>query len=201
MTMKNVLHLCLVAAFAGLWGCSGTQSVSAPKGKVSIIPVPASISEKADSFLLDKQTVIVANNEGDKKTAALFNAWLKELTGYELAVKDQGDKNAIILHTGNDTTNAEGYTLNTDHNSVTINGNSGAGTFYGVQTLIQLLPVEKAHALYIPGVSIADAPRFAYRGMHLDVGRHFFSVDFIKKYIDLLAMHKMNTFHWHLTED
>ena len=200
MTMKRVIHLCLLMAAAGLWSCT-TQQPVAPKGSVSIIPMPASVSETADSFLLDKQTVIVANNESDKKTAALFNAWLKELTGYELAVKEQGDKNAILLQTGNDTTNAEGYTLTADHNHITIKGNSGAGTFYGVQTLIQLLPVEKARAMFIPGVNITDAPRFAYRGLHLDVGRHFFSVDFIKKYIDLMAMHKMNTFHWHLTED
>ncbi|WP_325530913.1 family 20 glycosylhydrolase [Chitinophaga sp.] len=199
--MKNVFRLCLLMAAAGLWSCTGSHPGNAPKGKVSIIPVPVSVSEKADSFLLDKQTVIVASSEADKKTAALFNAWLKELTGYELDIKSQGDKNAIVLQTGNDTTNAEGYTLEADHNKVVINGNNGAGTFYGVQTLIQLLPVQKADAMYIPGVSIKDAPRFAYRGLHLDVGRHFFPVEFIKKYIDLLAMHKMNTFHWHLTED
>lgn len=201
MTMKRVIHLCLLMAAGGLWSCSGSQQTTAPKGSVSIIPMPASVSETADSFLLDKQTVIVATNESDKKTAALFNAWLKELTGYELAIKDQGDKNAIVLETGKDTTNAEGYTLTAGHNNIIIKGNSGAGTFYGVQTLIQLLPVEKARAMYVPGVNIADAPRFAYRGLHLDVGRHFFSVDFIKKYIDLMAMHKLNTFHWHLTED
>lgn len=200
MTMKSVIHGCLLIAAAGLWSCSSRQP-AAPKGSVSIIPVPASVSETADSFLLDKQTVIVAGNESDKKTAALFNAWLKELTGYELEVKAQGDKNAILLQTGNDSTNAEGYTLTADHNNIIIKGNSGAGTFYGVQTMIQLLPVEKARAMYVPGVSITDAPRFAYRGLHLDVGRHFFSVDFIKKYIDLMAMHKLNTFHWHLTED
>ncbi|MET3876572.1 family 20 glycosylhydrolase [Chitinophaga sp. OAE865] len=200
MTMKSVIHLCLLMAAAGLWSCSQRQP-AVPRGNVSIIPMPASISETADSFLLDKQTVIVAGNESDKKTAALFNAWLKELTGYELEVKAQGDKNAILLQTGNDSTNAEGYTLTASHNNIIIKGNSGAGTFYGVQTLIQLLPVEKAHAMFVPGVSITDAPRFAYRGLHLDVGRHFFSVDFIKKYIDLMAMHKLNTFHWHLTED
>ena len=188
-------------AAAGLWSCSGSRQADAPKGKVSIIPMPANVSEKEDSFLLDKQTVIVATNESDKKTAGLFNAWLKELTGYELAVKDQGNENAILLQTGSDTTNTEGYTLSVNHNNITINGNSGSGTFYGIQTLIQLLPVQKAHAMYVPGVEIKDSPRFAYRGLHLDVGRHFFPVEFIKKYIDLMAMHKFNTFHWHLTED
>ncbi|PSL46843.1 hexosaminidase [Chitinophaga niastensis] len=201
MTMKNVFRTCLLMAAAGLWSCSGAHHADAPKGKVSIIPMPASVSEKADSFLLDKQTIIVAANATDKKTAELFNSWLKELTGYELAIKEQGDKNAIILHSGGDSTNGEGYTLNVDNHGITINGNGSSGTFYGVQTLIQLLPVQKATAMYVPGVNITDAPRFPYRGLHLDVGRHFFSVEFIKKYIDLLAMHKMNTFHWHLTED
>ena len=136
--MKNLFYLCLLGA-ATLSACSGTGHSDAPKGAVSIIPMPANVVEKADSFLLTKQTVIVASGEADQKTAALFNAWLKELTGYELAIKDQGEKNAIILHSANDTTNAEGYTLNADHNGVTINGNSSRGTFYGVQSLIQLL--------------------------------------------------------------
>ncbi|NLR63715.1 family 20 glycosylhydrolase [Chitinophaga varians] len=199
--MKKLFYLCLLGGTAALGSCSGSRHADAPKGKVSIIPMPASITEKQDSFLLDKHTVIVATGEADRKTAALFNAWLKEFTGYELDIKETGDRNAITLHTGNDSTNAEGYTLNVDNKGVTINGNSGAGTFYGIQSLIQLLPVQKADAMYIPGVSITDAPRFAYRGLHLDVGRHFFPVEFIKKYIDLLAMHKYNTFHWHLTED
>ncbi|MEC5142573.1 family 20 glycosylhydrolase [Chitinophaga sp. 212800010-3] len=205
MSLKTFLHLCLLSGLAlttaGLWSCNTGEKAGAPKGRVSIIPLPASISETADSFLLDKKTVIIATNESDKKTAALFNTWLRELTGYELAIQDKGDKNAIILHSGSDSTNGEGYTLIADHQHVAINGNSSSGTFYGIQTLIQLLPVEKTAALYIPGVNITDAPRFPYRGMHLDVGRHFFSVEFVKKYIDLLAMHKFNTFHWHLTED
>ena len=75
------------------------------------------------------------------------------------------------------------------------------GVFYGIQTLIQLLPTEKSNSLHIPQCNIVDSPRFAYRGLHLDCGRHFFPVDFIKQYIDFIAMHKMNTFHWHLTED
>ncbi|WP_201747878.1 glycoside hydrolase family 20 protein [Chitinophaga vietnamensis] len=201
MIKKNISRLCVVMAAAGLWSCSSTQHADAPKGKVSIIPMPASITEKTDSFLLDKHTVIVASNAADKQTAALFNSWLKELTGYELTIKDQADRNAILLQSGSDSTNGEAYTLDVDHNNIAIHGNSSAGTFYGVQSLIQLLPVEKGNALYIPAVAVKDAPRFAYRGLHLDVGRHFFPVEFIKKYIDLLAMHKYNTFHWHLTED
>jgi len=85
--------------------------------------------------------------------------------------------------------------------NISINGNNEEGVFYGVQTLIQLLPAEKSNNLAVQQCSIKDAPRFAYRGMMLDCGRHFFPVEFVKQYIDFLALHKLNTFHWHLTED
>lgn len=198
--MNDIRTLWLLALMA-LAACNSMPQSDAPKGSISIIPQPVSIREKADSFLLDKQTVLIAATPEEKKTAALFNAWLKELTGYELAVAEQGNKNAIVLQTGSDSTNAEGYTLMVEKDRIDIKGNDGSGVFYGMQTLIQLLPLEKAAKLWIPAVDITDHPRFAYRGLHLDVGRHFFPADFIKKYIDLLAMHKMNTFHWHLTED
>lgn len=201
MRLNSFLRLLMIAVTMGAAACSNTGKQS-PKGTIhALIPLPAEVKENADSFLIDKQTTIVAATAEDKQSAALFNAYLKELTGYELTVADNGDKNAIVLKTGNDTTAKEGYRLSVKNDLVTINGNSGAGTFYGIQTLIQLLPVEKGNALLVPGVDIADQPRFSYRGLHLDVGRHFFPVDFIKKYIDLLAMHKMNTFHWHLTDD
>ncbi len=96
---------------------------------------------------------------------------------------------------------AGAYTMKINHDGVYIAGDNETGAFYGVQTLLQLLPVQKTGSLEIPYVSIKDYPRFLYRGMHLDVGRHFFGVNEIKKYIDYLAYHKFNTFHWHLTED
>ncbi len=199
---RAMLHAVVALVLAGMAACNSAQHTDAPKGKVSIIPIPVEVKELPDSFLLDRQTVLVAATPEEQQTAALFNAWLKELTGYELRITDKGDRNAIILHTGTDSSAAkEGYTLKVGRDHVAINGNDGSGTFYGTQTLIQLLPVEKAEALYIPAVEITDYPRFGYRGLHLDVCRHFFPVDFVKKYIDLLAMHKLNTFHWHLTDD
>lgn len=199
--MRALLPYVIVLALAGTTACRSNQQ-QAPKGKVSIIPMPVSVQETPDSFLLDKQTVLVATTPADKASAALFNTWLKELTGYELNIAEQGDKNAIVLHTATDSSaHAEGYSLKVAKDRVDINGNDGAGTFYGIQTLIQLLPVEKGNTLWIPGTNITDYPRFSYRGLHLDVGRHFFPPDFVKKYIDLLAMHKFNSFHWHLTED
>src|SRR5690606_1029962 len=101
---------------------------------------------------------------------------------------------------------AGAYQLVINNKGVTISGDNARGVFYGVQTLLQLLPVPDAKSKLalkptLPYVSIDDAPQFAYRGLHLDVTRHFFPVSFLKKYIDYLAYHKMNTFHWHLTDD
>ncbi|HEY0608646.1 MAG TPA: beta-N-acetylhexosaminidase, partial [Chitinophaga sp.] len=178
---RAILHAIVVLAVAGLAACNNTQQVNAPKGKVSIIPIPVSVQEAPDSFLLDKQTVLVATTPEEQQTAGLFNTWLKELTGYELTITDKGERNAILLHTNTDTTaTKEGYTLTVGKDRIDVAGNDAAGTFYGIQTLIQLLPVEKASSLYIPTVAVTDYPRFSYRGLHLDVGRHFFPVDFIK---------------------
>jgi hexosaminidase len=91
--------------------------------------------------------------------------------------------------------------LNVSRTGIEIGGQNAMGAFYAVQTLIQLLPMQKKTSLIIPCVMVDDQPRFAWRGMHLDVGRHFMPVSFVKKYIDYIAMYKMNTFHWHLTED
>ncbi len=110
---------------------------------------------------------------------------------------------SIRLSTGSGSSPArEGrYTMKVSSSGIVITGDTHAGTFYGIQTLIQLLPVKPRAAFTIRAVSIDDYPRFGYRGLHLDVGRHFFPVAFVKKYIDYIALHKMNYFHWHLTED
>ena len=95
-----------------------------------------------------------------------------------------------------------GYRLKITHdNGVVIEGNDAAGVFYGVQTLIQLLPTQAGVLPRLPEVEIEDYPRFEYRGMHLDVVRHFFPIDYVKRYIDYMALHKLNYFHWHLTDD
>jgi hexosaminidase len=112
---------------------------------------------------------------------------------------------AIALLLSPEVEATEGYRLRVTSGSIVIDASTHAGLFYGLQTLRQLLPDDGASATAgtweVPVVTIEDEPRFSYRGMHLDVGRHFFPVSFIKRYIDLLAMYKMNTFHWHLTED
>lgn len=175
-----------------------------------IIPQPVSMKKMNGTFSISRQTIIMARDVEDKKTADLFNEYLQQVYGFRLAVNKGASKNYIRLSTLKfikAPEHPEGYSLNASKDGVIISGNSYSGTFYGMETLIQLMPVvntkgniQNVH-LNIPLVAIEDYPRFDYRGMHLDVGRHFFPIPFVKKYIDYLALHKMNYFHWHLTED
>lgn len=171
--------------------------------QVNIIPQPLEVVKNSGSFVINSKTSLVVINKEDAATATFFNNYLATYYGFKLNVVQKATRNAIILlsQKNNEGLKSEGYTFKSDKNGVEINGNSPTGTFYGMQTLIQLLPVEKSKSLVIASVTIKDQPRFAYRGAMLDVGRHFFSVAFVKKYIDYLAYHKMNYFHWHLTED
>ena len=175
-----------------------------------IIPQPVSMKTSTGSFAITKTTVIITKDAEDKKTASLLNDYLQQAYGFKLQVNKPATKNYINLTTLKfikAPEHEEGYSLNVTKNGITINGNSYSGTFYGMQTLIQLLPVDNSKPktqnskLDIPLVSIEDYPRFEYRGMHFDVARHFSTVSYVKKYIDYLALHKMNYFHWHLTDD
>ncbi len=180
--------------------------------QLSIIPKPLSVRETPGNFIIGKKTKIYVdgNNNSLKKIGEMLSAQLKIETGYDISVNEKPGnamRNAIFL-TQNDASNTlgtEGYNLSVSPEKVIIKSLHPAGVFYGMQTLFQLLPVKSAAhneiRYLIPGVEITDKPRFGWRGMMLDVGRYFYSVDFIKKYIDYLAMHKMNSFHWHLTED
>jgi len=174
--------------------------------QVNIIPQPAEISIGKESFILSPSTKIFAQGISAGRSVNFFNAYLKKNYGFTLTTtKNYRQPNIISITTQNiDHSNDGGegaYLLQINNNHITIDSEDSIGQFYGMQTLIQLLPVEKKLNLAIPNLVIEDHPQFKYRGMHLDVGRHFFPVSFIKKYIDYLALHKMNYFHWHLTED
>ncbi len=179
-------------------------SVTATTQEVSIIPQPVSLEIKKGNFVLSPATKIVITGNEEKKSASFLNGYLKEFYGFQLpVVKNNGPvaKNAIVLKATPTHRKIQGaHTIMVSRYNILIGGDA-TGVFYAIQSLIQLLPLQKNTKLNIPQVQIIDSARFAYRGMHLDVGRHFFPVTFIKKYIDFLAMHKMNTFHWHLTED
>ena len=171
-----------------------------------IVPLPQTIRTHDGAFALDAQTHIVADGDGAHATAALFNEWLRSAQGLDLPIRDgkpgKGERNLLWFETkkAKRSVSPEAYELRVDAGRVHIVG-ADAGVFYGMQTLTQLLPASRQDKLQIAGVEIDDTPRFAWRGLHLDVGRHFFPIAFIKKYLDAMAMYKLNTFHWHLTED
>ncbi len=173
---------------------------------LNVIPAPYQATVKQGTFTITPGTKIVVATPYGAPSAAFLNKYLKEYYGFSLPViqgkQNQEVTNAIMLNFDKmDLSKPGGYDLEIDADKAYIGSDNGPGTFYGVQTLIQLLPTEKSTSLAVQQCSVEDSARFAYRGLMLDCGRHFFSVDFIKQYIDFIAMHKMNTFHWHLTED
>jgi hexosaminidase len=171
--------------------------------EVNIIPQPVKVVRNTGNFVITSQTSLVVTNNEDNATATFLNGYLSNYYGFVLPIAKKANKNYIKLSSQKNIEGlkSEGYILKSDKNGVEITGNAAIGTFYGMQTLIQLLPVEKSKSLAIAAVEVKDEPRFVYRGALLDVGRHYFPVAFVKKFIDYLALHKMNYFHWHLTED
>ncbi|MCQ0111846.1 beta-N-acetylhexosaminidase [Zhouia amylolytica] len=170
-----------------------------------IIPKPVSVTQKDGRFLVDK--TIIMGDEALRNEAEYLSQLLTIASGKKVSYAPGGTRLGSVIHLGIDESieGEEGYTLKVTNKEIIISGKTSKGVFYGIQTLRQLLPAnsekQSVAELTIPAVEIHDNPNYQYRGMHLDVARHFFPADFIKKYIDLLAMHKMNTFHWHLTED
>ena len=173
----------------------------------NIIPQPCQVNVTADApFTLAQQTVIslATNSQDMKRNATMLASFIEQATGIRPSVgKAAKGGAAILLAIDKTIDNAEGYKLDVDSKTIRISGASAAGVFYGIQTLRKSLPVVKGKAtqVSIPAAHIADAPRFSYRGTHLDVSRHFVSVDSVRQFIDMLALHNINRFHWHLTDD
>jgi len=175
--------------------------------ELSIIPAPAKVAVSDGTFTLTPKTTLVA----DAALAAQLKAALEPATGYAFETAAAGKDNSIVLTQDvglSDTLGDEGYTLSVSTKGVAIRAASEAGLFYGIQTLRQLLPPEiykagkvEAVAWTIPCFAITESPRFEWRGMMLDVARHYQPVEFIRKYIDLMAIHKLNRFHLHLTDN
>ncbi|HEY8559366.1 MAG TPA: family 20 glycosylhydrolase [Pyrinomonadaceae bacterium] len=181
-----------------------SASALAQNAGLNIIPQPKSATRLKGEFKFDLKTKIVATDEAGRKSAGVLNDLLMKNYGFKLefTAKEQ-KKNAIVFMAQGfpvDKLPAEGYGLNVTPNGILITG-SETGQFYALQTLMQLLPVNFKGETRLPAIDISDEPRFSYRGMHLDVTRHFFPVEFLKKYIDLMAQYKFNQFHWHLTDD
>jgi len=193
--MKKIIFLFLSFAFC--------NRLSAQE--VNIIPQPVSIKTglSTEKFIIDKSTEIISS-DSLSNSALFLQSYIQKYYDLKLRINPNSTskKNIIkleivtrLLKSSNE------YELVSNYDQTIIYANSENGLFYGIQTLIQLLPDVKSASLQIPAVSITDYPRFDYRGMHLDVSRHFFDVEFVKQYIDYLALHKMNYFHWHLTDD
>ena len=172
----------------------------------NIIPRPQQVNVSNDApFTLSAKTVISlgTNSQDMKRNANMLASYIEQATGIRPAVGKSKNGAAIVLTIDKNIANAEGYKLDADAKQIRIAGASAAGVFYGIQTLRKSLPLVngKASKVSVPAVHIADAPRFAYRGTHLDVSRHFVTVDSVRQFIDMLALHNINRFHWHLTDD
>lgn len=178
-------------------------NITFSQNTLPLIPKPTQMRMNDGSFNLTEETVIVAENNAAE--ANYLKEIIKQQLGLDLKVLRSSEaKSKIRLSLesmDSDGSKAEFYALTVAPNNIDIRYTSSDGLFYGIQTLSQLFPLEKTNPIKIQCLSIFDNPKFAWRGMHLDCARHFFSVDFVKKYIDYLAMYKFNTFHWHLTDD
>ncbi len=164
-----------------------------------VVPLPQSVElQKGESFVFQDDVRIVSQ-EGLRREAAFLKEYLFEMTGEALTIVSKQRKGEcyVSLAVSPKISEPEGYVLTVDKGHISIEGGSAAGVFYGIQTLRKSLNGKKR----LTPVIIKDAPRFSWRGMHLDCSRHFFPVSFVKKYIDLLALHQMNVFHWHITDD
>lgn len=201
---KKTFFFGIVAALATLSAC--TQKVDTV-ACYQVVPLPLEIAEAdsaAPGFKLDASTVITytAGDTVLKRNAELLAEYLEPLTGLKLKTSDaQAGENAIVLTAGLQNDNKEAYRLTVNDKTITIDGSTAAGNFYGIQTLRKSIPSAQKQNVTFPAVTINDRPELGYRGAHLDVSRHFFPVDSVKKFIDVMALHNLNTFHWHLTED
>ena len=181
--------------------------LSAQAGDYNIVPLPQSIAlQKGEPFTLDATVQILAPSALQQE-AEFLQSCLSDMVGLDVPVVQKRAKKAryIELAVSAKVTSKEGYVLTVGSKGVTLQGGSAAGVFYGIQTLRKSFANTSSASLLqmfqLPAAVITDAPRFSWRGMHLDCSRHFFSVEFVKKFIDLLALHNMNIFHWHITDD
>ncbi|MFK7748693.1 MAG: beta-N-acetylhexosaminidase [Kordia sp.] len=196
---KFVIFLCLI-------GCSKPQLPIKPPVRPHVIPIPNDLGLQKGVFLFNDKVALHSDNELST-VATIFNEFIEEKLGYRLITDNTPDKNSISFIHDKTIENEEGYELVVDTSTIIIKAKTTKGAFYGFQTLRQFFPPTLENKTFpnkeiqLQNAFVKDAPRFSYRGMHLDVSRHFYSVEFIKKYIDLLSQLKINTFHWHLTDD
>ena len=205
--MKKWLLMLAVASFMlGYVSCSNDNDETS--ASLALIPAPQGVSVKAGHFKLTRRAAITLDTSNPEliAIAQYFNNKIVPATGFDVPVEKHGK---IEFKLTEDTSlGTEGYHLLVKRGDITRTANKPAGIFYGVQTLLQMLPPEIKSSTKqenidwtIPCADITDKPQFPWRGMMLDVSRHWFTKEEVKKYIDELAEYKMNVFHWHLTDD
>ncbi len=208
--MKNLIaFMCTGVVCALLSGCSQPAEQAAYNKGINIIPAPASLTQNEGNFTLPKSVTFYAPTQEAQTVAGFFSTKIQTATGYKQTVTDQSGSEtiALILDSAADT-GEEGYELDVTPQGVMVKAQTPAGLFYGMESFMQLLPAEiesqsvvKGIAWTAPAVSVKDSPRFGYRGLMLDPCRHFIPVENMKKHIDAMALFKLNTLHWHLTDD
>lgn len=210
---KSIVFALIVLLFVG---CNKSNQ---EKARPNMVPLPYKVEMTGGNFTIKSSTGIMVSPTDDavKDIADILSKQLSGFTGKSIEISPAGakqPKNSILLKLDPsllEEVGKEGYKMSVTSSRIAVSAPEPAGLFYGVQTLYQLLPPEifsdpdnladEKPALKVPCLEITDKPAFSWRGMHLDVSRHFFPKEFILKYIDILAMHKMNVFHWHLTDD
>ena len=206
----RIKPFCLIPLFSLVFFACGEKMVVKPYNEgLHIIPEPERITQQTGEFVLNPNTLFIIDNDTLDAVAGYFKYKIKQPTGYQLADGQEAERNYIRLAL--DTTlnlKEEGYKLAVLPEGIWVRSQSPQGIFYGMQTVMQLLPAEIESGQVInnivwamPCVEIEDEPAYSYRGMMLDVSRHFHDVAFVKKQLDIMAMFKLNRFHWHLTND
>ncbi|MDB5147153.1 MAG: beta-hexosaminidase [Mucilaginibacter sp.] len=189
-TLFGYILLCLLFAV----------KADAQVNEEGIIPKPVKMVKANEVFTFSKSTTIGIAPKIDPVNLTFFNAYFKSVLGYSLPINHKLNSSIHLTIDSNYVTQPEGYRLSVTAKQINIVGHDEAGVFYGLQSMTQIIRVANGKVT-VQGCTVTDYPRFAYRGMHLDVSRHFFKPEAIKKWIDLLALYKINTFHWHLTDD
>ncbi|MGI4729978.1 MAG: family 20 glycosylhydrolase [Janthinobacterium lividum] len=202
---KNISRKIGLILFLGTIFCADLKAQEA-NAKFPLIPYPTALTAGKGTFSITALTKIISADPRFQNEAEQLNALLEQYLGKPLKMGSGSSARNISLRYDDEVKTPEGYQLNITENAVILVAREPAGMFRAVETLRQLLPAEEHSAisvkkLLLPAVIIADHPAYAWRGMHLDVSRHFFSVDYLKKFIDLMALYKFNKFHLHLTDD
>ena len=210
MRLKNLSQIALLMLFIAFFQVSCNKSEnSTTSAETNLIPIPIEMKMGNGSFLLTETAAITLNGDhADLKNIGQYLAdFLNPATGFDIQISTEGTGNIVLSLKEDTELGEEGYDLNVSKDKVELSANTPAGLFRGIQTIRQMLPATIEHSdkqdetWTIPTATIRDYPTYGHRGAMLDIARHFFGVEDIKKYIDYIAMYKMNILHLHLTDD